>query len=236
MNAIILAAGMGTRLRPLTESIPKAMVPVLGEPIVERQIRLLTEAGIGSIIVVTGYLGDKLSYLKKAYGVSLVYNDKYETYNNLYSLYLVRDQLRDTYIIEGDVYLTRNVFVEPVWRSCYFVGAKTDFRQEWIVRFDTEERVVDIEIGDGSGYIMSGISFWTEEESRKLRQLLADAVERGPFAHLLWDNVVKANLGKFDVWVRRLFSDDWFEIDSLDDLQRAERCLLERGGTKELVK
>ena len=63
MNAIILAAGMGTRLRPLTDDIPKCLVEVNGIPMVERQILLLQERGIFGITLVAGYRKDKLVFI-----------------------------------------------------------------------------------------------------------------------------------------------------------------------------
>ena len=100
MNAIILAAGLGSRLRPLTNDRPKCLVPVLGTPMVEQQIRFLREVGITDITLVTGYRADKLDYLRECYGVQLVHNDQYDVYNNIYSLYLVRELLGDTYVLE----------------------------------------------------------------------------------------------------------------------------------------
>ena len=75
MNAIILAAGLGSRLRPLTDDRPKCLVSVLGTPMVEQQIRFLHEVGIKDITLVTGYRADRLDYLKERYGVELVHND-----------------------------------------------------------------------------------------------------------------------------------------------------------------
>ena len=99
MNAIILAAGMGTRLRPLTDDIPKCLVEVNGIPMVERQILLLQERGIFDITLVAGYRKDKLEYLERKYNVHIVLNEKYEQYNNIYSLYLVLNKFADTYIL-----------------------------------------------------------------------------------------------------------------------------------------
>ena len=65
MRAILLAAGMGTRLRPLTLTTPKSLVKVNGQPILERQIEFLKEKGINEIIIVTGYLKEKFDYLKE---------------------------------------------------------------------------------------------------------------------------------------------------------------------------
>ncbi|MDY4251700.1 sugar phosphate nucleotidyltransferase, partial [Clostridium sp.] len=86
MRAIILAAGMGTRLRPLTNDTPKGLVKVKGISMIEREIENLREIGIDEIIVVTGYLKDKFNYLKDKYGVKLIHNDKYDVYNNLYTM------------------------------------------------------------------------------------------------------------------------------------------------------
>ena len=65
MRAILLAAGMGTRLRPLTLTTPKSLISVNGQPMLERQIEFLKEKGIDEIIVVTGYLNEKFEYLKE---------------------------------------------------------------------------------------------------------------------------------------------------------------------------
>ncbi|MGL5964313.1 MAG: sugar phosphate nucleotidyltransferase, partial [Fusobacteriaceae bacterium] len=69
MKAILLAAGMGTRLRPLTETIPKSLIKINGEPLLERQIRFLKEIGIDEIYVVTGYLKECFEYLKEKYNI-----------------------------------------------------------------------------------------------------------------------------------------------------------------------
>ena len=82
MRAILLAAGMGTRLRPLTLDTPKSLIEVNGRPLLERQIEFLRERGVEEIIVVTGYLAEKFDYLKDKYGVKLVNNDKYDMVEN----------------------------------------------------------------------------------------------------------------------------------------------------------
>lgn len=84
MRAILLAAGMGTRLRPLTIDTPKSLINVNGKPMLETQIEFLKEKGIDDIIVVTGYLSEKFEYIKEKYGVKLIHNDKYDTYNNIH--------------------------------------------------------------------------------------------------------------------------------------------------------
>lgn len=74
-QVVILAAGMGKRLRPLTLTTPKSLVEVNGRPVLEKRIEYLNEIGIYEIIVVTGYLNEKFEYLKEKYWVKLIYND-----------------------------------------------------------------------------------------------------------------------------------------------------------------
>src|SRR5699024_10520215 len=136
MRAILLAAGMGTRLRPLTLTTPKSLVKVNGTPMIERQVEFLKEKGIDEIIVVTGYLNEKFEYLKDKYGVKLVHNDKYDVYNNIYTMYLVRNYLGDSYVIDADVYLNNNFIDENIKASAYFSGYKEEFKNEWIIEFD----------------------------------------------------------------------------------------------------
>ncbi|MFQ7565678.1 MAG: NTP transferase domain-containing protein, partial [Clostridium perfringens] len=112
MRAILLAAGMGTRLRPLTLDTPKSLIEVNGRPLLERQIEFLRERGVEEIIVVTGYLAEKFDYLKDKYGVKLVNNDKYDIYNNIYTMYLVREYLEKTYVVDADVYISENFLLE----------------------------------------------------------------------------------------------------------------------------
>lgn len=130
MNAIILAAGMGTRLRPLTNDRPKCLVAVNGVPMVERQIQFLKEKGIDDITLISGYKAEALDFLKSKYGVDIVFNDRYDTCNNINSLYIVRDCFHDTYVLEGDVYMDKNVLLSEVNHSTYF-ARKKKYENEW---------------------------------------------------------------------------------------------------------
>ena len=70
-NAVILAAGTSSRFAPLSYEMPKGLISVRGEVLIERQIRQLKEVGIDQIVVVTGYLKEQFEYLAKEYGVIL---------------------------------------------------------------------------------------------------------------------------------------------------------------------
>ena len=225
MRAILLAAGMGTRLRPLTLDTPKSLVKVNGKPMLERQIEFLHEKGIKEIIVVTGYLKDKFNYLEDKYGVKLVHNDKFDIYNNIYTMYLVRDYLRDSYVIDADVYINNNFIESKLENSTYFSSYKKGFKNEWVLAYDNNNKVQDIIISDGEGYILSGVSYWNESDANIIVKELEQAINSGDFTDLYWDDIVKNNLDKLDVYFKKIDTNDSYEIDSLEDLTYVENIL-----------
>ena len=110
MVGMVLAAGAGRRLRPYTDTLPKALVPVDGEiTILDIALRNLAEVGLTNVVVVVGYAADAVrdrqAELERRYGVTitLVHNDKAEEWNNAYSLWLARDWFaRGVLLVNGD--------------------------------------------------------------------------------------------------------------------------------------
>lgn len=232
MRAILLAAGMGTRLRPLTLETPKSLVNVNGKPMLETQIEFLREKGIDEIIVVTGYLSEKFEYLKSKYGVTLVHNDKYDIYNNIYTMNLVKEYLPNSYVIDADVYIYNNFIDGKITKSTYFSGYKEGFKNEWILEFDSEDNVYGITVGNDSGYILCGVSYWSEQDGNIIVEKLEEVIKNGSFDNLYWDDIVKDNIKRLDVKIRKIKSDDCFEIDSLEDLEKVNNYILETNKLK----
>ncbi|MEH0842957.1 phosphocholine cytidylyltransferase family protein [Micromonospora sp. CPCC 205711] len=110
MIGMVLAAGAGRRLRPYTDTLPKALVPVDGETtILDIALRNLAEVGLTEIVIVVGYAADAVvarqAALEQRYGVqlTLVHNDKAEEWNNAYSLWLAREHFaRGVLLVNGD--------------------------------------------------------------------------------------------------------------------------------------
>ncbi|WP_449389870.1 sugar phosphate nucleotidyltransferase [Clostridium sp. ETTB3] len=227
MRAILLAAGMGTRLRPLTLETPKPLIKINGESIIERQIKYLKEIGINEIIVVTGYLKEKFNFLKDKYGVKIIQNDKYDVYNNIYTMYLVKDFLEDSYVIEGDIYLNRNFLKKDIKESSYFSAPKYEYTDEWILRIDDKNNVIDIETGSENGqYIMCGVSYWNRSDANFIIEKLENCINEEEFTELFWDNIVKYNIKDINIKIEKINSDDVYEIDSLNDLKKINEILL----------
>lgn len=230
MNAIILAAGLGSRLRPLTLTTPKSQIVVGGKSLIERQIEFLKASGVDEIIVVTGYLHEKFTYLQEKYAVQLIHNDKFADYNNIYSIYLAKDYLGDSFVVDADIYMHTNFIPSKMTKSTYFSSYKDCFEnEEWVLQYDKNtkklQQVVVVKDNQGAGRIMSGVSFWTKADALVLTAKLEAAIASRDFKNMYWDYMVTENLDLLDVYVNELSDNDMFEIDTLNDLTALEAWL-----------
>ena len=125
-NAVILAAGYGLRMVPINMETPKAFLEVGGQPLIERLIRQLHEAGIRDITVVVGYMKERFEYLIDDFGVRLVVNPDYAVKNNLHSLALAADRLSNSYILPCDLWCAENPFRSHELYSWYMVSRGRD--------------------------------------------------------------------------------------------------------------
>ena len=120
MLGIVLAAGGGTRLRPLTDTLPKTLLPVEGDrTIFELAIANLRAVDITDVVVVTGHgaklIDDAATDLERRYGLTLhpVFNDRYADWNNAYSLWLARDAFRESALLINGRLMTSVIFIPP---------------------------------------------------------------------------------------------------------------------------
>ena len=223
MRAILMAAGMGTRLRPLTENTPKSLIEVNGMSLLERQIINLREIGVEEIIVLTGYLNEKFDDIVKKYNLIKIVNDKYDVYNNIYTMYLVRDYLKDAFVIDADNYMTRNFLPKTQPKtSIYYSACKENIVNEWIFKYEENGRIYGVEIGKENSkpsYIMSGASYWTEKDGQLISEKVKKAVEEEKLFDIYWDNIAVENYDNMEVYIEKIESNDIFEIDTVSDLE-----------------
>ncbi|MFV0585034.1 MAG: LicD family protein [Parabacteroides gordonii] len=227
INAIILAAGMGTRLQPITSEFPKCLVSVYGVPIIENQIQTLRKLGVGRICIISGYLCDKLAYLIEKYpNIEIRFNNKFDLYNNLYSLYLAIDMLEDSFILDGDVYI--GGCCDPIMRdalqrldtSLFFTVEKNSSQPEWIPLLNEDGYVNEIYTTNRPGFyrMMSGISYWNRTDSTILREYLIKYVEEDHYTNVFWEQIILDNCKDFTIRTELLES--VFEVDTIDDLKK----------------
>ena len=139
MQAIMLAAGKGSRLGKYTKNNTKCMLNIHGKTLLERAIDALIEADIKDFIIVLGYKGENVKKyigekeLDKKINITYINNDIYDTTNNIYSLYLAKDYLvkDDTILLESDLIYDTSI-VKKLVNSKYESAAVVAKYEEWM--------------------------------------------------------------------------------------------------------
>lgn len=217
-NAIILAAGFGMRMVPINLSTPKALLEVNGERLIERQIRQLKEVGITDITVVVGFMKDSFEYLIDEYGVELVYNPEYTAKNNLHSLSLVADRIRNTYIIPCDIWCDRNPFRQHELYSWYMVSDLVD--NESNVRVNRKMELVTIPERSG-GNAMIGICYLLKEDADAVRSRIAKLCRDPRYDGSFWEEALYSK-DRMVISARVVRAADVVEINTYEQLRELD--------------
>lgn len=218
-HAVIMAAGTSSRFAPLSYEKPKALIPVKGEILIERQIRQLQAAGIPEIYVVTGYKAEMFAYLADQFGVKLVHNSDYLSRNNNASIYAVKDILKNTYICSADNYFAENPFEREV-SDCYYSAVYAEGpTKEWCMETDANGTITRVQIGGENAWYMLGHAFWSAPFSRKFVEILEKEYDLPETADLLWESIYMKHLDELPMQIRKYEDGVIFEFDTLDELR-----------------
>ncbi|MEV5277173.1 phosphocholine cytidylyltransferase family protein [Streptomyces sp. NPDC051994] len=237
MIGLVLAAGAGRRLRPYTDTLPKALVPVDGDTtVLDIALKNFAEVGLTEVAVVVGYRKEAVYARKEAleakYGlaITLIDNDKAEEWNNAYSLWCAREVLkRGVILANGDT-------VHPVSVEKTLLAARGD-GQKIILALDTVKSLADEEMkvitAEGKGvqritklmdpatatgeYI--GVTLIEAEAAEELADALKTTFERDPDLYYEDGYQELVNRG-FTVDVAPIGEVSWVEIDNHDDLAK----------------
>lgn len=219
-NAIIMAAGTSSRFVPLSSEIPKGLLEVKGEILIERQIRQLQEAGVGDITIVVGYKAEKFQYLKDKFGVDLVFNEDFERYNNTSSIVRVLDKLGNTFICSSDNYFPENVFTEISAQSYYSALFANGITGEYCMEPDADGNIRKVTVGGHDGWYMIGHVYLSEDFSNHFRPLLAKEYEKEEVRYGYWEDVYINHIADLPpMKIRKYSTHEIEEFDSIDELR-----------------
>lgn len=233
--AILMAAGLGSRMRPLTNSMPKPLVPVKGIPLIETVLSALRERGVKDIYIVTGYKGEAFqSLLPNHPNVHLVPNRDYDTKNNINSIAVVADvmAMSDCFVCEADLFVSdKNLLCRHLKRSGYFGKFVQGSSSDWVFetpKCDAEGAplISHIGIGGTDCFNMVGISYFKQPDAARIAAAVKTAIASPENDNLFWDEIVDRLVQDgLELVVHEVKTEAIVECDTIEDLKNLESSL-----------
>ena len=222
-RAVILAAGFGSRLMPITLNTPKALIRIHGRPMIETTLDAIVSAGITEIVIVRGYLGEQFDMLLKKYpGIRFVENPDYLEMNNISSAMKVRDLFGGAYVLDSDLYLQNPDLIRKYEYCASYVGVKKERTDDWRLIMKNG-RITGMKVGGTNCYHMYDITYWTPADGEKMAKYLPELYESPGGKENYWDNVPLDVYNKeFYIEARECKEGDVIEIDTLSELQELD--------------
>jgi len=237
MKAIILAAGKGTRLHPITESLPKCLIPVDDKVILEHMLERLTKNNIDKIIIVVGFEGDQI---KNHFGnsfnnteIKYVTNPKYDVYDNIYSLWLAKDYIDDDILIINADNIVNKDILKDIIESEHKNAASVDNKMnniredEWIAQV-SDDLLKDINKSISSktayGYVI-GIFKLSKDSANKFFEELENCINNGKTNVFYMYPLPKLVKNNFEMHIINTHGLTWHEVDDYNDLAKTKNLL-----------
>lgn len=230
-RAIVLAAGRGERMRPLTDEMPKPLARVDGRRIIDTLLAALVAAGIPEIYVVRGYLGEKFDALKEEYPtLHFIDNPHWNEANNISSLLAAGDLVENAFVVEGDLFLQNPSLLSREQHGSNYLAIPVKETTDWCFFPDEAGIIRRMAVGGTDCWKMVGISYWTTEDGRNLAQSIRRLYETPGGAARYWDEAaLSADIEDFSVHVRACTAEDVQEIDTLAELETLRKSLKGKG-------
>lgn len=220
-RAIIMAAGKGTRMQPITLTTPKPLVKVNGTRMIDTVINALHANGIHEIYVVVGYLKEKFAELKADFPeITLIENPYYDTCNNISSLYMARDYIENAIILDGDQIVKNADILSPEFERSGYNAIWTDTpTDEWVLTVKGNIVTECSRTGADYGWQLFSVSRWNAVDGKKLKRHLEKQFEEVKNRQIYWDDVALfCYPDEYELGIREMHRNDIIEIDGIDEL------------------
>lgn len=220
-KAVIMAAGLGSRLRPITLHTPKPLIDVNGTRMIDTIIQALQYNGIYEIHIVVGYKKECFKSLLKEYkGIDLIENPYYSVANNISSLYVAREYLDECIILDGDQIIYNPKVLSPHFeRSGYNSIWTEEDTKEWLQEVKKGRVVSCSRTGGKNGWKLYSISRWLSSDAEKLRKHVETEFIQKKNYQIYWDDLVMfCYPDQYNLAVFPMNKGDIIEIDNIDEL------------------
>lgn len=221
-RAIIMAAGKGQRMQPVTFDTPKPLIRINGVRMIDTIIQALHENGIYEIYIVVGYLKDQFYVLHDEYdGIHIIDNPYFDACNNISSLYVARDHIKNSIILDGDQLVHNPAILTPDFEYSGYNSIWTDTHtDEWLQTIDSDGRVVSCSrTGGQNGWQLFSVSRWTKEDGARLKGHLETEFDIKNNRQIYWDDVAMfCYPEQYNLHVRPMNPGDLEELDNLNEL------------------
>ncbi len=220
-RAIIMAAGKGERMRPLTLTTPKPLIRVNGERMIDSVIHTLHKNGISEIYVVVGYKKELFASLEEEYpGLKLIENPDYDRCNNISSLFYAREHLSDCIILDGDQIVRNPAMLAPEFERSGYNAVWTDEEtSEWLLTVEDGVITHCSRTGGTGGWQLYSISRWSAEDGAKLHRQLELEYKEKKNTGIYWDDVpIFCYPEYYSLGIKIMSCEDVVEIDTLEEL------------------
>ena len=225
-RAVFIAAGFGSRLIPITLNTPKPLVRVHGVRIIDRLIDACIAAEIPEIYIVRGYLAEQFDQLRYKYPqIRFLENPTYNEANNIGSALAARAILSNAYVFEADLLISNPAIIRKYHYSSDFLAIRKDRTDDWC--FSVKDGIITEEKVGGEGpdiWQMVGISYWNEEDGKKLANDIYDVYSSPGGKERYWEQVpLVYRKDHYTVSVLECREEDIVEIDTFSELKAIDR-------------
>lgn len=228
-RVIFLAAGLGSRLLPLTLNTPKPLIRVQGKRILDTAIDAALAVGIEEIYVVRGHLAEQFDQLLAKYPmIRFLENPAYNETNNISSAMCARFLLENAYVMEADLVVNNPAVLRKYHYTSDCLGVPVSVTDDWCLT-SQNGIVTGLEQGGTDCHHLFTVYYWNAEDGRKLQSHIEEVYHSPGGKQRFWDQVpLMYHRKDYQVEIAECAMEDITEIDTLRELQAVDKayCLL----------